>query len=73
MRLALDDPDRIERLMVVDIAPAPSGSDHDDLIDVLLALPVSEMTRRAQAGRGSGCSHSGTGPARVSVAEPEEQ
>ena len=35
--------------MVVDIAPGPSGSDHDHLIDTLLALPLDGMTRRAEA------------------------
>jgi esterase len=49
MRLALNDPHRIDRLMVVDIAPAPSGSDHDHLIDTLLTLPLAGMARRAEA------------------------
>ncbi len=49
MRLALDAPDRVARLMVVDIAPAPSGSDHLPLIEALLALPLAEFTRRAEA------------------------
>ena len=49
MRLALDDPSRVQRLMVVDIAPAPSGSDHDQLIDTLLALPLEGLSRRTEA------------------------
>jgi esterase len=49
MRLAMDSPKRVSRLMVVDIAPAPSGSDHLPLIDAMMAIPVERLTRRAQA------------------------
>lgn len=49
MRLALDAPARVARLMVVDIAPGPSGSDHLPLIDAMLAMPVHRYTRRAEA------------------------
>ena len=49
MRLALDSPERVSRLMVVDIAPAPSGSDHLPLIDAMLAMPVNRYTRRSEA------------------------
>ena len=49
MRLALDAPARVSRLMVVDIAPAPSGSDHLPLIDTMLAMPVQRYSRRAEA------------------------
>ena len=49
MRLALESPERVSRLMVVDIAPAPSGSDHLPLIDAMLAMPVACFARRAEA------------------------
>lgn len=49
MRLALDAPARVSRLIVVDIAPASSGSDHLPLIDAMLAMPVQRYTRRAEA------------------------
>jgi esterase len=47
MHLALHRPHRVSRLIVVDIAPAPSPSDHLALIDTLLALPIEQFTRRA--------------------------
>ncbi len=49
MRLALDAPGRVARLMVVDIAPADSASDHLPLLRALRALPVERFTRRAEA------------------------
>ena len=49
MRLALDAPSRVRSLMVVDIAPAVSGSDHVPLIDALLALPLDAYSRRGEA------------------------
>ena len=49
MRLALDTPERVSQLIVVDIAPGPSGSDHLPLIDAMLAMPVHVFTSRAQA------------------------
>jgi pimeloyl-ACP methyl ester carboxylesterase len=49
MRLALDAPARVSRLMVVDIAPAPSDSDHRPLIEAMLAMPVQRYARRAEA------------------------
>ena len=49
MRLALDSPRRVSRLMVVDIAPAPSGSDHLPLIDAMMRMDVAHFSRRAQA------------------------
>jgi esterase len=49
MRLAMDDPGRVSRLLVVDIAPAPSSSDHEPLLDAMAAMPVSSYARRAQA------------------------
>jgi pimeloyl-ACP methyl ester carboxylesterase len=49
MRLALYAPERVARLMVVDIAPAPSDSDHLPLLEAMLAMPVHRYTRRAEA------------------------
>lgn len=49
MCLALAHPERIRRLMVVDIAPAVSGSDHGPLIERLRGLPVERMQRRSEA------------------------
>lgn len=48
MQLALHHPSRVSQLLIVDIAPAPSPSDHLPLIDALLALPVADFTRRSQ-------------------------
>jgi len=47
MHLALHRPRRVSRLLIVDIAPAPSPSDHLPLIDALLALPLEQFKRRA--------------------------
>jgi len=49
MRLALDQPQRVSRLMVVDIAPDLSGSDHLPLIQALETLPLADFQRRADA------------------------
>lgn len=49
MCLALSHPERIRALMVVDIAPGVSGSDHRPLIELLEALPLHAMQRRAEA------------------------
>lgn len=49
MCLALAHPERVRRLMVVDIAPVTSGSDHGPLVDRLRALPVEQMQRRSEA------------------------
>jgi pimeloyl-ACP methyl ester carboxylesterase len=49
MRLALDAPQRVARLMVVDIAPDVSTSDHGALIRALRALPVERFQRRGDA------------------------
>ena len=48
MQLALHRPQRVSRLLVVDIAPAPSPSNHLALIDTLLALPIEQFTRRSE-------------------------
>ncbi|MCP5150507.1 MAG: alpha/beta fold hydrolase [Ectothiorhodospiraceae bacterium] len=49
MRLALETPDRVERLCVVDIAPAPSNQDHQPVLAVLQALDLATIRRRADA------------------------
>ncbi len=48
MHLALHHPRRVSRLLIVDIAPAPSPSDNMALIDTLLALPLTRFQRRAE-------------------------
>jgi esterase len=48
MHLALHSPLRVSRLLIVDIAPAPSPSDHGALIETLLALPLTRFTRRTE-------------------------
>ena len=48
MSLALTAPERIRWLVVADIAPAPSPSDHRPILDALTALPLEVLaTRRA--------------------------
>ncbi len=49
MHLALTAPQRVARLLVVDIAPVPSASDHVPLIEAMLALPLARLSRRAEA------------------------
>ena len=49
MRLALDAPARVDRLVVVDIAPTVSHNDHLPWLRAMDALDVSRVTRRADA------------------------
>lgn len=49
MTLALHRPDLVERLVVVDIAPAPSGEHTLDVLRTLVALPLAGVTRRSEA------------------------
>jgi esterase len=51
MHLALNQPERVSRLLVVDIVPAPSPNDYQPLIDALLALPIEQFTRRSEAAQ----------------------
>lgn len=51
MHLALHRPQRISRLLIVDIAPTPSPSDHLPMIDALLALPLERFKRRSDADK----------------------
>lgn len=49
MLLALRSPERVERLVVVDIAPVAYGPGLDDLLRAMRALDLAGMTRRAEA------------------------
>lgn len=49
MLLALRSPGRVERLVVVDIAPVGYGPGLDDLLRAMRALDLAGMTRRAEA------------------------
>ncbi len=48
MTLALTRPDLVERLAVVDIAPAPSGGTLIDYVHTMQALDLSQFDRRGQ-------------------------
>lgn len=47
MALALDQGERIERLVVVDIAPVPYGHSHAGFIDAMLALDLPVLGKRS--------------------------
>lgn len=49
MLLALEAPQRVDRLVVVDIAPVRYTHSHRDLVERLLALDLSSITRRSEA------------------------
>ena len=49
MTLALTVPERVCWLVVADIAPAPSPSDHRPILDALKALPIDGIASRAAA------------------------
>ena len=49
MTLALTAPERVRWLVVADIAPAPSPSDHGPIVDALKALPVESLASRGGA------------------------
>jgi esterase len=49
MTLSLLNPALVERLIVVDIAPAKYLSNHDDLISAMHLLPVNKLKNRNQA------------------------
>ena len=49
MCVALQHPQRVRSLMIVDIAPSASPSDHRPLLALMRALPLSEFTRRSEA------------------------
>ena len=49
MTLALTTPERVRWLIVADIAPAKSPSDHGPILDALRALPVETLASRSGA------------------------
>jgi pimeloyl-ACP methyl ester carboxylesterase len=49
MRLALDAPHRVHRLVVVDIAPTPSDHNHLPWLRAMAALDLTRVARRADA------------------------
>ena len=49
MTLALTAPERVRWLIVADIAPAQSPSDHEPILDALRALPVESLASRSGA------------------------
>ncbi len=49
MTLALLEPERVERLIIVDIVPFATADHYTPLIDALRALPLQEMQSRRQA------------------------
>lgn len=49
MRVALDAPERVEQLVVVDIAPRSYTRNHDDVIRGLEAIDLPSLTSRQQA------------------------
>ncbi len=51
MRLALDRPDLVAALVVLDIAPRRYEPSHGAILDALLALPVDEVESRTEADR----------------------
>jgi len=51
MELALSDPGRVERLVVVDIAPVTYDRRHDEELDALLSLELDGLRSRGDAER----------------------
>ncbi len=49
MQLALTNPDLVDRLIVVDMAPGPSKSDHTGIFEALLGLDLATLDNRSQA------------------------
>ncbi len=49
MHLALGHPERVRSLMIVDIAPVASPSDHLPLMDAMQALPLAQLSDRRAA------------------------
>ncbi len=49
MQFALEHPDRVERLVVVDIAPGAAESNHEDIFEALLSLNINELKTREEA------------------------
>lgn len=49
MQLALSNPDRVEKLVVVDIAPGQASDNHSDIFRALNELDLSKITTRQEA------------------------
>ena len=49
MQMALDHPDMVERLIVVDMEPGVSVSNHDTIFDALFALDLDSIASRKEA------------------------
>ncbi len=49
MQFALDYPDMVDRLVVVDIGPERNESNHERIYDALLALPIDQIQSRKEA------------------------
>lgn len=49
MQFALEHPDRVERLVVVDIAPGAAESNHKGIFEALLSLNINELKTREEA------------------------
>lgn len=49
MRLALDNPDALSRLIILDIAPIEYTDRHSDYVQAMQAVPVAKLSRRAEA------------------------
>ena len=49
MQFALNHPDMVEKLVVVDMEPGPAEDNHSDIIDALLGLDLDTITERSQA------------------------
>ena len=52
MRLALDQPDHVERLVVADIAPVAYRHSNQSIAEAMLALPLTPGMTRAEASAG---------------------
>jgi esterase len=51
MQLALDSPERVKQLVIVDIAPVSYDHNYEQLLGNLHGLDLSQITRRADANR----------------------
>jgi pimeloyl-ACP methyl ester carboxylesterase len=49
MRFALENPDMIDKLAVVDIAPKTYEGNHESIIDALIGLDLSKLASRTDA------------------------
>ncbi|MFT5165241.1 MAG: esterase [Saprospiraceae bacterium] len=52
MQFAFEYPDMVDKLVVVDIAPAENKTGHQAIFDALLSLPVEKITSRSEAEEG---------------------